>query len=230
MLRTLFSALLLSCVLSGAGLAQTPPSVEVPTFPNATCPIMGKKVSLPLFVDTELGRIYVCCKPCFKKIRANVPVAHKTAYPVVEELANTTCPVSGEPIGEDAVAVTLQGFRFRVCCEGCVVGARENSQVVLTKLRREKIVDVGNRTCPISAKPVQAHAFALVGTKLIHLAGPELVEQVSKDPQAALAKAEEIAAAQPPAKKHEHVREKKGDTKREKLEDGPEARPNGGGQ
>ena len=72
----------------GTSLAQTPPFVEVPTFPNATCPIMGKKVSLPLFVDTELGRIYVCCKPCFKKIRANVPVAHKTAYPVVEELVD----------------------------------------------------------------------------------------------------------------------------------------------
>jgi hypothetical protein len=219
MLRFVLCILLLSC----SGFAQTPPPVEVPSFPNATCPIMGKKVSLPLFVDTELGRIYVCCKPCFKKIRANVPVAHKTAYPVVEELANPTCPVSGEPIGEDAVAVTLQGVRFRVCCEGCVAAAREHSQVVLTKLHRAKIVDVGNRTCPLSGKPVSPQAFVLVGEKLIHLAAPELAEQVAKDPQAARAKAEEIAASQPPAKKHEHVR-KQG---REKLDAPPSASDKG---
>ena len=104
---------------------------EVPTFANATCPIMGKKVSMPLFVDTELGRFYVCCKPCYKKILANVPAAHQTAYPVVQEVKNAVCPVSGEPIGADAVVVTLQGYRFSVCCEACVAQARQHSQVTL---------------------------------------------------------------------------------------------------
>jgi hypothetical protein len=211
--------LLALSLLAAPALAQEPPPVEVPTFPNATCPIMGKKVSLPLFVDTELGRIYVCCKPCFKKIRANVGTAHKTAYPVVEALQNKTCPVSGEPIGEGAVEITLQGFRFRVCCEGCVAAARLHSQVVLTKLRRAKVVDVGNRTCPLSGKPVSPQAFALVGEKMIHLAAPELVEQVAQDPQATLTKAEGIAAAQPPAKKHEHVRKQE----REKFDAPPSA-------
>lgn len=199
----------IALTLSVASIVQDPPRVEVPNFPNSTCPIMGKKVSLPLFVDTELGRIYVCCKPCFKKIRADIPVAHKTAYPVVEELSNKICPVSGEAIGDNAVAVTLQGFKFRVCCDGCVEAAREQSQLVLTKLNRAKVTDIGNQTCPLSGKPVTANSFVLIDQQIVHLGSPQLIEEVSKDPHAALAKAKEIAAEQPPAKKHEHVKKER---------------------
>ncbi|MBL8756208.1 MAG: hypothetical protein JNK15_23135 [Planctomycetes bacterium] len=182
------------------------PVVEVPTFPNPTCPIMGKKVSMPLFVDTELGRFYVCCKPCYKKIRADVPAAHKTAFPVVTDANNKSCPVSGEAIGDLAVAVTLQGSRFKVCCEGCVAAAREHSQVTLTKVTRTGITDIGNRTCPVSGKPTAANAFVLVDNAIVHLAEPALADAVAKDPTALLAKAKAIAAAQPPTQKHEHTK------------------------
>lgn len=207
MLRTLFSALLLSC----AGLAQTPPPVEVPTFPNATCPIMGKKVSLPLYVDTDLGRIYVCCKPCFRKVLADVATAHKTAYPIVQELDNKVCPVSGEAIGTEAVAVTLQGFRFKVCCQGCVDTARANSQLILTKLERPKLVDIGNRKCPITAEATTAQNFVIIQGKIVHLSSAKTLEKLNEDPAAALKKAEAIAKEQTPPAKHVH-------SKRERLQ------------
>src|SRR5690606_20401712 len=41
-----------------------PPRVRVPAYPNVACPIMGKPISARLFVDTELGRFWVCCKGC----------------------------------------------------------------------------------------------------------------------------------------------------------------------
>jgi hypothetical protein len=184
--------------------APAAPKVEVPTFANATCPIMGKKVSMPLFVDTDLGRFYVCCKPCYKKILADVPKAWQTAYPVVAEAKNTVCPVSGEPIGELAVEVTLQGSKFKVCCEGCVAMARTHSQVTLAKVTQKDRTDVGNDTCPVTGKPVVANAFVVVDTAIVHLAEPKAADEVAKDPAGMLAKARAIAAAQPKKPKHEH--------------------------
>jgi hypothetical protein len=202
------SVLTTVCALS----AQTPPApekpaaiqVEVPVFANQSCPIMGKKVSLPLFVDTELGRIYLCCKPCNKKVLADVATAHQTAYANVQTVKNTVCPVSGEAIGKDAVDVTLQGSRFKVCCGGCVDAARTHSQVTLTKVARAGAGDVGNATCPVTGKPVVANAFVLIDGAIVHLAAAALVDDVAKDPAAVLAKARAIAKAQPPKPVHEH--------------------------
>ncbi len=184
--------------------AQEALRVDMPIAPNASCPIMGKKVSLPLFVDTELGRIWVCCKPCFKKVLADVPKAHQTAYPVVTEVKNTTCPVSGEPIGKDAVVVTLQANRFSVCCSGCVDVAKKDAQVVLAKLEEPKLVELGNDVCPVRGTPTAPNAFVVVDGHVVRLADAKAVDEVKKDPAAALAKAKKLAAEQPAKPKHVH--------------------------
>lgn len=181
------------------------PRVEVPTFPNATCPIMGKKVSMPLFVDTDAGRFYVCCKPCFKKILADVPAATKTAYPTAKVVGNKVCPVSGEPIGKEAITVTLQGSSFEVCCEACVATARANSQIMLTKLLRGSVVDLGNTTCPVSGEPVTPNTFALIGDVLVRLSSSKAVADVEKAPLATLEKARELRSKQPDQVKHVHT-------------------------
>lgn len=188
----------------------TPPpaavAVEVPTFPNPTCPIMGKKVSMPLFVDTEVGRFYVCCKPCIKKIQANVPAAQQTAYPTTKVLTNTVCPVSGEPIGADAVAVTLQGHSFQVCCAGCVETARADAQLVLTKLLVPGVVDIGNALCPVTGEATSRNAFAVVGTSLVRLSSPKAADAVAKDPTALLQKAIALQKQQPVPPPHVHTK------------------------
>lgn len=184
--------------------AQDAPRAEVPAAPNASCPIMGKRVSLPLFVDTELGRIWVCCKPCFKKVLADVPKAHQTAYPVVTEVKNTTCPVSGEPIGKDAVVVTLQAKRFSVCCSGCVDVAKKDAQAVLAKIGEPKLVDLGNDVCPVRGTKTVPNAFVVVDGHVVRLADGKSLEDVQKDPAAVLAKAKKLAAEQPAKPKHVH--------------------------
>lgn len=207
--------LVLGSVLAQAEPAPTPPAspglrVEVPTFPNPTCPIMGKKVSMPLFVDTDAGRFYICCKPCIKKILADVPAATKTAYPTTKELDNKLCPVSGEPIGDDAVAVMLQGYSFRVCCAACVATARADSQITLTKLLREGVVDVGNTVSPDSGEPVAKNQFVLVGNSIVRLASAKSVDSIEKQPAKMLQKAVEQAKQLPARPKHVH--EKKTET------------------
>lgn len=194
MIRFLVSTLL-GVVLAAQNPAPAPapvvpaPEVGVPTFPNSTCPIMGKKVSMALFVDTEVGRFYLCCKPCIRKVLADVPTAHKTAYPAVDELANEVCPVSGVAIGEGKVALTLQGFRFFVAKEEHVAVARREHQLTLAKLREPKLKDVGNDVCPVSGKPVDVNAIVAIGDDLVRLASPRLLAEVQKAPAEVLAKA-----------------------------------------
>jgi hypothetical protein len=189
-------------LLSATAAAQDAPRVDVPITPNASCPIMGKKVSLPLFVDTELGRIWVCCKPCFKKILANVPKAHQTAYPAITEHGNEACPVTGTPIGEHAETITLQSHRFRVCCDECAAAARAHSQVTLARLLAPKLTDVGNTTCPVRGTPVAANTFVVVDDHLVHLADSKAIAEIQLEPAALLQKAKQIAAAQPPKPPH----------------------------
>jgi hypothetical protein len=227
----MFRSLLACIVFSFGAHAQDPATpdkpaqgkaaltVEVPTFGNETCPIMGKKVSMPLFIDTELGRFYVCCKPCYKKIAADLQAAHKTAYPVVQEVKNAVCPVSGEPIGDGAVAITLQGYAFKLCCEACVEHARTHSQVTLAKLTRAGVKDLDNETCPVSGKTVTPNAFAIVGDTIVHLSSPLLLDDVRQDPAAVLEKAKAIAKLQPPKPPHEH--KKAAEKPAEKAPQGP---------
>lgn len=175
--------------------AAKAPVVEVPSWPNATCPIMGKKASAVLTVDTDLGRFHVCCKPCFKKVLADLPKAHQTAYPVVEEHKNTTCPVSGRPIGKDAVAVTLQGHRFQVCCQECVPKAQQQSQRTLTMLLKPGVVEVGNTVCPVSGEAVDGNSIVLVDGAIVRLASPKHVDAVKQAPATMLEKARASAKA-----------------------------------
>ena len=164
-------------------------AVSVPVFPNTTCPIMGKPISQKLFVDTELGRIYFCCKGCNKKILGDVAVAYKSAYPRTTKLANALCPVSGKPVGEKPATVLLQGREIALCCEEHVAAARDSSQVVLAKASDPKLVDVGNAICPVSAAPVAKNAFCVIDGRLVRLSSPECVEGAKKEPLAVLAKA-----------------------------------------
>jgi hypothetical protein len=184
--------------------AAAGPAVSVPSFANSTCPIMGKKVSMPLFVDTELGRIYLCCKPCVRKVLADVPTAHKTAYPVVQDAANQVCPVSGAPIGERRASLVLQGFKLDLCCEGCIDAARKAAQVVLARLTTPALTEVGNQTSPVDGKPIAPNAFAVVGDAIVRLSSPQQVAEVEKAPQAMLDKARAIRAQQPQPEPHRH--------------------------
>lgn len=202
----LFPLLFATASLALTAVAQDPaPSVRVPTFPNSTCPIMGKKVSLPLFADTEYGRIYVCCKPCIKKVHADVQAAYATAYPTTVDVGNAVCPVSGEAIGEHRETVLLQGMRVALCCAGCIDAARSDAQVVLARAREPKLVDVANLTCPVDGRPVKANAFVVVGDSIVRLSSPAHVAEVEQAPQAKLDAARGIRSRQAQPVPHRHV-------------------------
>lgn len=179
------------------------PVVSVPTFQNTTCPIMGKPSSLALFTDTaDHGRIYVCCMPCVPKIKRDQDRAYTAAYPTVRRVGNTTDPLTGRALGEDAVTLSLQGYEIRVAPQS-VKRTKANAQIVLTLLLRANVLDVGNLRSPISNQPVVDNVFVLIDNDLVRLAAATEVEDVKRDPERARRTAKEIAARQaaqqPPA-------------------------------
>ncbi len=165
------------------------PVVEVPIHPNTTCPIMGKAISTRLFVDTDKGRFWVCCKACYEEILAELDLAHQTAYPEVEKLELKTCPVTGEPLPEKPHRIVVQGFDVPLCCEPCAPKFLADSQIHLALLANPKLVDLRNPRCPITDEPVTANSYCTIDGVLVRLSSPRMVDDVKKDAAAALAAA-----------------------------------------
>jgi hypothetical protein len=168
--------------------------VTVPTWGNATCPIMGKPSSEALFVDVKFGRIYICCPPCARKIRAEPATAYRAAYPTTKRIDNTVDPVTGQALGEKHITMELQGYEFNVCADGCEEKARANAQIILVHLLMPDVVDVNNERCPIDGEAVVPNAFCLIGKNLVRLSSQKHLAQVKADPAGALAKARQSAA------------------------------------
>ena len=64
-----------SCVTEqghgGHDAVETGPGPEQGSRPQLTCPVMeGKRINNRLYVDHQGFRIYVCCVPCVKAVRA----------------------------------------------------------------------------------------------------------------------------------------------------------------
>ncbi|MCE9595717.1 MAG: hypothetical protein K8S98_16125 [Planctomycetes bacterium] len=186
-------------------------AASTPIFPNASCPIMGKPVSTKLFAETEMGRIYVCCKGCVKDILEDVAGAYRTAYPTDKKLDNKLCPVSGAAITKDSPTVVLQGFEFFVRGKEEVAKARENSQIVLAKLDDPKLVDLENETCPVTGEPVARNTFVVIEGTIVRLSSTKLADEIAKDPAKVLKKAKELRVQQDAAREAAKAR---GDVKK----------------
>ncbi len=172
--------------------AQSEVAVSVPLYANPSCPIMGKPVSTTLFADTAKGRIYVCCKGCIKDIHADVETAYRTAFPADKKIVNTICPVTGKEITKDSPAIVLQGFEFSVHDAAAARLAVEESPIVIAKLNDPKLVDLANKTCPVTGEAIVKNAFVVIDGQIVRLSSPRLVEEVQKDPAKVLAKAKEL--------------------------------------
>ncbi|MBK6939075.1 MAG: hypothetical protein IPH13_02565 [Planctomycetes bacterium] len=164
-------------------------SFRVPEFANATCPIMGKPASASLFTDTEFGRIYVCCKPCIKKVRKEAEKSWKTAYPVVKPATNTACPITGKDVDAKVPVVAVQGVSIALCCTDCVPKVTTSSQIALAKAEDPKLVDLENRACPITGEEADANTIAVIDGTIVRFATSKARDAAKEDAKAALEKA-----------------------------------------
>ncbi len=201
--------LALSLLLAQAPAAAQTPEVTVPTWPNPTCPVMGKPISARLYTDTKYGRIYICCKTCVKDIQDDVETNYKASYPTTVKVENSVCPVTGSALpklteGQKPVLVVLQGREFRVADAKAATLASEDAQATLAKLSDPKLIDVANATCPVSGGAVAKNIFVVHDGRIVRLSSIKVIEDYKKDAAKYLAKALELRAkqdAQPQPKK-----------------------------
>jgi YHS domain-containing protein len=98
---------------------------------NGKCPVTGKKVDREHFADKNGLRVYACCAKCKAKLWSDPGKTAKALgyawIPGVIDLKNTTCPITGDQVYEEApIWVDLDGIRIRVCCDRCVKKAKED--------------------------------------------------------------------------------------------------------
>ena len=129
-----------------------------------------------------------------KDILDDVEVAYRTAYPTDKKVENKICPVTGGEIVKDSPKTVLQGFEFFVRGKEDVPKAREHSQVVLAKLNNPKLVDLDNKTCPVTGEATVKNTFVVIEGTMVRLSSAKLLDEITKDPAKVLSKAKEIRA------------------------------------
>lgn len=101
-------------------------AVQRASYPLETCPLTKRKLNAKardVVVKDTLVR--VCCGRCAKKapskgeelaaaVNAASHKAQAASYPL------TTCPISGEELGDDPAEVMYGGTLLRFCCGDCV--------------------------------------------------------------------------------------------------------------
>jgi YHS domain-containing protein len=124
-----------------------------------TCPVLGEKLGAhgsPIPVSVSGQTIYVCCRGCVNKVKANpTPYLSKVAAerrqtsgtaPVKGNQGQAafggqkTCPVLDEKLGAhgNPVPVSVSGQTIYVCCRGCVNKLKANPTPYLAKVAAER--------------------------------------------------------------------------------------------
>ncbi|MFQ5498217.1 MAG: hypothetical protein ACE5FH_00960 [Candidatus Zixiibacteriota bacterium] len=124
LIATAVVALLVSVPVAFAGEAATDathgkapdPAVHAPKElkHQTNCPVMGGLIDSTAYTDIQGQRVYHCCPMCTKKLKADPDKYFNEAAEagILFENIQTTCPVSGKKLGENAIYSDYQGRRL----------------------------------------------------------------------------------------------------------------------
>ncbi|MHC5049508.1 MAG: hypothetical protein ACYTGK_02725 [Planctomycetota bacterium] len=200
-MRYLLAILML---LPAAGLLAGPKKVRPVRVPavvdllNLTCPIGGKEVDDDTTLDWGGVRVHFCCPGCEKKFKKNpakalakldVTVKKKKGKPQVD-LANAKCPIMGGKTKESVFSVH-GNVRVRHCCPGCGSRTAKEPEKAFAAIGYEyipSVVDLRNKSCPSSGKPVVDKNEADHDGIRVHFCSSHCAEMFEKDPAAAFKK------------------------------------------
>ncbi len=109
-------------------------------YPPVNCPVMTDE-SMPAADGPDAGEaknviwqnrlVRLCCSKCLRRFNAEPDkyLAALDAMIIAQGSKNypmTTCPVSGEPLGDKPVDVVAANRLVKVCCKGCVRGVEKD--------------------------------------------------------------------------------------------------------
>lgn len=156
---------------------------------NETCPVSGKAVKKGLSVDVEGQKVYVCCKDCVAKVKADGKAMLAVAYKDVKAVDNKTCPVSGHAIeAGKAKEVTWQGRKFNLCCGDCEKAFAKEPMIAAAKAIYGA-EDLKNAKCPVMDEASEADKLVIYKGKIVRLCCDDCHHDFAKDPDKFFAKA-----------------------------------------
>lgn len=106
---------------------------ELPLYPDVNCPVMTEE-SMPSATGPEAGEakhvvhrnrlVRLCCSKCVRRFNRSPEKYLETLDGMIVAQGSknyplTSCPVSGEPLGDGAVDVIAANRLVRVCCRAC---------------------------------------------------------------------------------------------------------------
>jgi len=190
---------------------------------NTTCPISGQPVDGTHTVEHSGKKIGVCCAKCAATVNGWTTEA-KDAYltkladagkdqkkdqqkaddtkpaadvkvAFLEPYLLTTCPIAGEALGAEPVAVTLEGRTIQVCCKKCKAAAEADPKATLAKVD-SMIADQQRALYPLTTCVVMTDeplvgedgkdgaTELVIGNRLFRVCCAGCGKKVAKDPAA----------------------------------------------
>lgn len=124
------------------GLAAVHAGEKKTAKPQTACPVSGKAVNPQVFVDYQGQRIYFCCAGCPAAFRKDPEKYFAQFEKEGIQLANiqTTCPVSGEKLGEhgEPSVIHYKGRTVKFCCPACEKPFRAEPEKYLNAMPGEQ--------------------------------------------------------------------------------------------
>jgi len=101
---------------------------------QSICPVTGKKLgSMGAPIEVQVGdeHAFLCCKGCVDK---KLSAEHWATIQTNLAKAQSTCPVMGGKLPEDATSTIVNGRKIFVCCASCIKKINANPETYLGKL------------------------------------------------------------------------------------------------
>ncbi|MBI5851424.1 MAG: hypothetical protein HZB39_10440 [Planctomycetes bacterium] len=181
-------------------------------YPLDVCIASDKKLGDDAVTFEAGGRTFkTCCEKCQAKIekdpapfveKLDAAVATAVTAAQLPQYPLDVCPLPGKKLGSmgDPIQLVLDGTLVQLCCKGCIKRANAGAAGIVERIHDAAYAAQAKayplKDCVISDHELGADAVSvMVGTKLVRLCCKDCIEDVSKDPAAAVAKV--VGAAAP---------------------------------
>ena len=177
-----------TCPLCGKDLAQRELSVTGPDaadpYPLATCPVSGMvlgKMGPPIVMVHEGREVRFCSPACVKRFQAEpakylAQIDQKIIEQQMARYPMTTCPVSGEALGEmgEPANLVYNNRLVRFCCKMCPRTFKKSPAEYLAKLD-EAVIKQQKSSYPLATCLVSGQKLGGMGEPVDYVVADHLV-------------------------------------------------------
>ncbi len=150
---------------------------------QTVCPISGEELTGAVG-ETEVlyegHRVRLCCAKCVGEFNAFPDAAIYSLYRAGQKAENvqTTCPITGEELGDDYRSVWVMNKELRVCCKKCEAKASKDPATYFDQLegRRQQT------RCPVLGGEIDPEVSSVVQGQRVYYCCPGCDQKMKADP------------------------------------------------